>query len=74
MRAAFAFAFVIGVGASFAASEANAASAYCARFVGGAERATSGAHAHCDYATLDACRAAVRARGGGHCYKAGTMH
>jgi hypothetical protein len=53
----------------FAATSANAAH-YCARFVGGAERSASGAHAHCGYATLDSCRAAVRARGGGRCYAA----
>jgi hypothetical protein len=44
---------------------ANAAK-YCARYLGGHERMTSGAHAHCIFATLEACRASVRARGGGH--------
>jgi hypothetical protein len=58
--------------ASFAATSADAA-VYCARFVGGAERATSHVHARCDYASLHACRAAVRARGGGHCYAAGSL-
>ena len=66
------FAAVLGIGMGFAATSANAAH-YCARFVGGAEKMASGAHAHCNYTTLSACRAAVRARGGGHCYAA-TMH
>jgi hypothetical protein len=62
---------VIGFGAIVAVTDAEAASAYCARYVGGKERTTTGAHAHCDFATLEACRASVRERGGGHCYKAG---
>ena len=62
---AFVFAIAIGLGANLAVSEANAA-AYCARYVG----ATSDTHAHCGFATLEACRASVRARGGGHCYAA----
>ncbi len=62
---------VLGMVSAFTATSADAA--YCARFVGGKERMTSGAHAHCDYSTLNACRAAVRERGGGHCYKAGSL-
>jgi len=61
----------LGIAAAFTVTDAKAA--YCARFVGGAERKTSGVHAHCDFATLSACRAAVRERGGGHCYKAGSL-
>jgi len=69
MLRSLAVASVFVIGASFLASSADAA-VYCARFVGGKERTTSGVHAHCDFATLAACRAAVRERGGGHCYKA----
>lgn len=69
----FVFAIIVGIGASFVVSEASAAPAYCARYVGGAERATSGAHAHCDFGSLHACRVSVRERGGGHCYKAGSL-
>jgi hypothetical protein len=49
-----------GVGSADAAT-------YCASFVGGHEKA--GARSQCKFATLDACRAHVRHRGGGHCYK-----
>ena len=61
---------LVSFGAIVTVSDAEAASAYCARYVGGKERATAGAHANCDFATLDECRASVRKRGGGHCYKA----
>lgn len=63
---------ILGIGATFTVTSAGAA-VYCARFVGGHERATSHVHAHCDFASLHACRAAVRERGGGHCYRAGHL-
>jgi hypothetical protein len=44
---------------------------YCASYVGGPERAHS--RSVCHFATLHDCRASVRARGGGHCYKKGQM-
>lgn len=65
-------ALALSMAAAFTMTEANAA-VYCARFVGGKERKASAVHAHCDFASLKACRAAVRERGGGHCYKAGKM-
>jgi hypothetical protein len=43
------------------------AATYCASFVGGKEK--SGTRSKCVFASLDACRAHVRHRGGGHCYK-----
>jgi hypothetical protein len=49
---------------------ANAAT-YCASYVGGPERANS--RSTCHYASLAECRASIRARGGGHCYKKGQM-
>jgi hypothetical protein len=64
---------VIGIGALLTINSAEAASTYCARYVGGKERTTSAAHAHCDFASLKACRASLRERGGGHCYKAAKM-
>lgn len=45
-------------------SSANAAR-YCAQLRG----ATATGHADCSFSTLDACRARVKHRGGGHCYK-----
>ena len=63
---------ILGFGTIFMVTSADA-SAYCARFVGGQERMTSGVHAHCDFASLNACRAAVRERSGGHCYRAGSL-
>jgi len=43
---------------------ANAAK-FCARLVG----STAAGHPDCSFSTLDACRARVRHRGGGHCYR-----
>jgi hypothetical protein len=43
---------------------ANAAK-FCAQLRG----ATATGHPDCSFSTLEACRARVRHRGGGHCYK-----
>jgi hypothetical protein len=43
---------------------ANAAK-FCAQLRG----TTATGHPDCAFSTLDACRARVRARGGGHCYR-----
>jgi hypothetical protein len=43
---------------------ANAAR-YCAQLRG----ATAEGHPDCSFSTLDKCRARVRHRGGGHCYR-----
>jgi hypothetical protein len=43
---------------------ANAAQ-FCAQLRG----ATATGHPDCSFSTLEACRARVRHRGGGHCYK-----
>jgi len=45
------------------------AATYCASYVGGPEKA--GARSQCVFASLNACRASVRHRGGGHCYMMG---
>jgi hypothetical protein len=45
-------------------SPANAAK-FCAQLRG----ATASGQPDCSFSTLDACRARVRHRGGGHCYK-----
>ena len=65
MYRSIAIAMALGIILS-AAGSADAAT-YCASFVGGHEKA--GARSQCHFATLDACRAHVRHRGGGHCYK-----
>ena len=45
---------------------------YCAHYVGGPERVSPGApRSACDFATLQDCRASVRERGGGTCYRQG---
>ena len=49
------------------------AATYCAKYVGGAERMHSGARSQCNFSALHACRASVRARGGGSCYKRGNL-
>jgi hypothetical protein len=43
------------------------AATYCASFVGGHEKA--GARSQCHFASMSSCRAHVRHRGGGHCYR-----
>jgi hypothetical protein len=60
------------LGTCLFAGSANAAT-YCAKYVGGAERVDSGARSQCNFATLKECRASVRARGGGKCYKQGRL-
>ena len=47
------------------ASDAASAARFCAQLRGG----TAVGHPDCSFSTLDACRARVRHRGGGHCYK-----
>jgi hypothetical protein len=54
----------------FGASPADAAK-YCASYVGGPE--LKHARSQCKFATLTDCRASVRNRGGGHCYKMARM-
>jgi len=45
---------------------------YCAHYIGGPERVSPGApRSQCDFATLQDCRASVRERGGGTCYRQG---
>jgi len=50
----------------FSTGSAEAAK-YCAGYTGGAEKAE--ARSNCVFASLNACRASVRERGGGHCYR-----
>jgi hypothetical protein len=47
-----------------AQAPANAAK-FCAQLRG----STATGHPDCSFSTLEACRARVRHRGGGHCYK-----
>jgi len=44
---------------------ANAAGVFCAQLRG----AKASGQPDCSFSSLDACRARVRHRGGGHCYK-----
>ncbi len=43
---------------------APAVANYCAQ-----PRGSAGAHAECTFNTLQDCRASLKAKGGGHCYK-----
>jgi hypothetical protein len=63
----------IAVALGFILSSMGSADAatYCAEFVGGKEKA--GARHKCVFASLQSCRAHVRARGGGHCYRQEAM-
>ena len=53
---------LVGMGSADAAK-------YCASYKGGPEKAV--ARSQCVFATMSACRASVRQRGGGHCYMMG---
>lgn len=45
---------------------------YCAHYIGGPERVSPGApRSVCEFASLADCRASVRERGGGTCYRQG---
>jgi len=45
---------------------------YCAHYIGGPERVAPGSpRSQCDFASLQDCRASVRERGGGTCYRQG---
>jgi hypothetical protein len=59
----------LSVGTSICTVGSGNAATYCAKYVGSPERIASGARSQCEFATLKECRASVRARGGGHCYK-----
>ena len=49
------------------------AKTYCAHYVGGPERMAENApRSQCVFATLADCRASVRKRGGGTCYRKGS--
>jgi hypothetical protein len=63
---------VLGAGAILCiVSSANAAT-YCAHYIGGPERVAAGApRSQCEFSTLKECRASVRERGGGTCYRKG---
>ena len=61
------------VGIIFCAMVSANAATYCAKYVGGPERVGSGDRSQCDFATLKECRASVRARGGGTCYRKGNL-
>lgn len=59
------------LGVIIGSSGAADAAKYCASFVGGPEKA--GARSVCHFANLHACRAMVRSRGGGHCYRKASL-
>src|SRR3984885_7329155 len=49
------------------------AKTYCAHYIGGPERMAENApRSQCVFATLADCRASVRKRGGGTCYRKGS--
>jgi len=50
------------------------ATTYCAHFVGGSERMGAGtSRSQCKFPSLQECRASVRERGGGTCYRMGPL-
>ena len=63
---------ILGVGATLCSFGSVNAATYCAHYIGGPERVAPGApRSECKFATLKECRASVRERGGGTCYKQG---
>ena len=55
----------------FTAGSASAVT-YCAHYIGGPERVIPGSpRTQCEFASLENCRASVRERGGGTCYRQG---
>jgi hypothetical protein len=59
--------------ALLAMGPANAAT-YCAHFAGGSERIGAGTpRSQCKFSSLQECRASVRERGGGTCYRMGPL-
>ncbi len=69
MLRALTMALALGV-MLFGMSSAEAAK-YCASYKGGPEKAE--ARSTCEFDSLKACRASLRERGGGKCYKQGKM-
>jgi hypothetical protein len=57
---------LLAMGFVFYPQDTADAAKYCAKLRG---TSTAG-QPDCSFSTLDACRARVRHRGGGHCYKA----
>jgi hypothetical protein len=50
------------------------ATTYCAHYVGGPERVGAGTpRSQCKFSSLQECRASVRERGGGTCYRMGPV-
>lgn len=66
-------ALALGMGIAIGTMDFANAATYCAKYVGGTERVKSGARSQCNFATLKACRASIRNRGGGSCYKKAAM-
>ena len=65
-----AMAAALGLAVALCVPNFASAANYCAHYIGGPERATPGAHrSQCHFATLSECRASVRRRGGGKCYR-----
>jgi hypothetical protein len=63
---------VLGVGAMLCSFGSVNAATYCAHYIGGPERVLPGTpRSQCEFASLQECRASVRERGGGTCYKQG---
>jgi hypothetical protein len=56
---------LLSIGFVFYPQDSANAAKFCAELRG----ATASGHPNCSFSTLHACRAHVRAGGGGHCYK-----
>lgn len=64
------FAPVLALGLFFGAAGVADAATYCAHYIGGKERMAEGsARSQCVFHSLESCRASVRHRGGGTCYR-----
>jgi len=56
---------LLSIGSVFYPQDSADAAKFCAQLRG----STVGGQPDCSFSTMDACRARVRHRGGGHCYR-----
>lgn len=63
----------LGIGVLLCSVGSANAKTYCAHYIGGTERMDPSApRSQCVFKTLTECRASVRERGGGTCYRKGS--
>jgi hypothetical protein len=65
---------LLGIGPANATTYCGHYVGYCGHYVGGPERIGAGTpRSQCKFSSLQECRASVRERGGGTCYRMGPV-